>query len=69
MKVCEICKKSICELQYDLTDYVYKYRKYIPETTKYEMLYFCSYKCYKEYINERNRQDKLNNIPKEVHQV
>lgn len=67
MKKCQICKNSICELQYDFNDYVYKCREHIPKTTKYEILYFCSYKCYKEYLNERNRQDKLNNLPKEVH--
>lgn len=60
MKYCELCNKEISRF-YDYNDYRYKVIK--PRDVKY----FCSWTCYRRYLNERNRQDKLNNLPKEVH--
>lgn len=59
MKCCKLCNKEISDF-YDYTNYKYKIIK------SRDVKYFCSWTCYRRYLNERNRQDKLNNLPKEV---
>lgn len=60
MKYCELCNKEI-SMFYNYNDYKYKISK------NKDIKYFCSWTCYRRYLNERNRQNKLDNLPKEVH--
>ena len=63
---CYLCDKEM-GIFYNWHDYTYKYYGMDKRIKKYNMLYFCSWTCYRRYLNERNRQNKLNNFPKEVH--
>lgn len=63
---CEFCKEEI-GTDYNFSEYAYTYKIYLQDIQKYNKIYFCSWTCYRRYLNERNRQDKLNNLPKEVH--
>ena len=67
MKHCIFCDGEIGDLFYHFDDYVYKLKVYNQKTKKCTTIYFCSWTCYRRYLNERKRQNKFNNFSNEVY--
>lgn len=49
---CSECKKDFCTLGFYMKDYVYKVK------SDNNVKYFCSYTCYKKYLDSKEKEKK-----------